>query len=162
MRVAGEEHLPPPLIWGVMREESAFIPDVRSPSNAHGLMQLLPTTARDVARGTGLSSDEMALHQPRVSIALGAKLLAQLRASFADNPSLAIASYNAGAGAVRSWLRARPGADFDVWVEQIPFEETRAYLKRVLSSELIYATLYAPEGVKEVLELPVHAQALAP
>ncbi len=156
-RVATETHVPAPVLWGVMREESAFIPDVRSPSNAHGLMQLLPSTAREVARGTSFASDETALHVPRVSIALGAKLLAGLRASFADNPSLAIPSYNAGAGAVRSWLRARPTADFDVWVEQIPFEETRGYIKRVLSSELVYATLYAPDAAAEVLALPARA-----
>jgi soluble lytic murein transglycosylase len=153
-RVAGETNVPAPVLWGVMREESAFIPDVRSPSNAHGLMQLLPSTAREVARGTSFASDETALHVPRVNIALGARLLAGLRATFSDNPALAIPSYNAGMGAVRSWLRARPTADFDVWVEQIPFEETRGYIKRVLSSELVYATLYAPEAAKEVLALP--------
>ncbi len=154
-RVAGEEHVPAPVIWGVMREESAFVADVRSPSNAHGLMQLLPSTAREVARGTKFPSDETALHQPRVSVGLGAKLLAQLRASFADNPSLALPSYNAGAGAVRAWIRARPSVDFDVWVEQIPFDETRGYIKRVLSSELAYATLYVPEVASEVLALPI-------
>jgi soluble lytic murein transglycosylase len=163
---AHEEHVPAPVIWAVMREESSFIADVRSPANAHGLMQLLPSTAREVARGTSLPSDETALHRPRVSIALGAKLLGQLRASFADNPSLAIAAYNAGAGGVRAWLRARPTADFDVWVEQIPFDETRGYLKRVLASELAYAMLYAPGAEREVLTLPartsVTAQTSAP
>ncbi len=153
-KTATETNVPAPVLWGVMREESAFIADVKSPSNAHGLMQLLPSTARDVARGTSYSSDETALHVPRVSIALGAKLLAGLRASFPDNPSLAIPSYNAGAGAIRAWLRARAGADYDLWVEQIPYEETRGYIKRVLQSELIYAELYAPEVAKEVLALP--------
>jgi soluble lytic murein transglycosylase len=153
-KTATETNVPAPVLWGVMREESAFIADVKSPSNAHGLMQLLPSTAREVARGTSYSSDETALHVPRVSIALGAKLLAGLRASFPDNPSLAIPSYNAGAGAIRAWLRARAGADYDLWVEQIPYEETRGYIKRVLQSELIYAELYAPEVAKEVLALP--------
>ena len=153
-KAAAETSVPAPVLWGVMREESAFIADVKSPSNAHGLMQLLPSTAREVARGTTYSSDETALHVPRVSIALGAKLLAGLRASFPDNPSLAIPSYNAGAGAIRAWLRARAGADYDLWVEQIPYEETRGYIKRVLQSELIYSELYAPEVAKEVLGLP--------
>jgi soluble lytic murein transglycosylase len=158
-KTAAETGVPAPVLWGVMREESAFIPDVKSPSNAHGLMQLLPSTAREVARGTSFASDETALHVPRVSIALGAKLLAGLRASFPDNPSLAIPSYNAGAGAVRAWLRARAGADYDLWVEQIPYEETRGYIKRVLQSELIYATLYAPDVAKEVLALPARMSA---
>jgi len=153
-KTGAETGVPAPVLWGVMREESAFIADVKSPSNAHGLMQLLPSTAREVARGTAYPSDETALHVPRVSIALGAKLLAGLRASFPDNPSLAIPSYNAGAGAIRAWLRARAGADYDLWVEQIPYEETRGYIKRVLQSEMIYAELYAPEVAKEVLALP--------
>ena len=159
---AAAEHVPAPVLWGVMREESAFIADVKSPANAHGLMQLLPSTARLVARGTGIASDETALHTPRVSITLGAKLLAQLRASFPDDPALAIPAYNAGAGAVRAWLKARPSVDFDVWVEQIPFEETRNYTKRVLSSELAYAMLYAPDLEKEVLALPAKPSASPP
>lgn len=161
-KTATDANVPAPVLWGVMREESAFIADVKSPSNAHGLMQLLPSTAREVARGTTYSSDETALHVPRVSIALGAKLLAGLRASFPDNPSLAIPSYNAGAGAIRAWLRARAGSDYDLWVEQIPYEETRGYIKRVLQSELIYAELYAPEAANEVLALPAKVSTGAP
>ena len=159
---ARDEHVPAPVLWGVMREESAFVADIKSPANAHGLMQLLPSTARLVARGTGLASDETALHTPRVSIALGAKLLAQLRGSFPGNPSLAVPAYNAGAGAVRAWLKARPTTDFDVWAEEIPFDETRNYTKRVLASELAYAALYAPEAESEVLALPARAAPTAP
>jgi soluble lytic murein transglycosylase len=125
-------------------------------------MQLLPSTARDLARGTTLGTDEASLHQPQVSITLGVKLLAQLRMIFKDNPSLAIASYNAGLGAVNGWLRARPSVDFDLWVELIPFEETRGYVKRVLGSQLTYATLYTPATAKEVLELPAHPRASNP
>jgi len=161
-QAATDNKVPAPVIWGVMREESAFIADVRSPSNAHGLMQLLPSTAREVARGTSMATDEAALHQPHTSIALGVKLLAGLRATFGHNPALAIPAYNAGAGAVHSWLRARPGADFDLWIEQIPFEETRGYIKRVLASELAYATLYAPDAAKEVLGLPARVDPAAP
>ena len=158
--VAVAEHVPAPVLWGVMREESAFIADVKSPANAHGLMQLIPSTAKLVARNTGLASDETALHTPRVSVALGGKLLAQLRASFPEDPALAIPAYNAGAGAVRAWLKARPAVDFDIWVEEIPFEETRNYTKRVLASELAYATLYAPDVAKEVLALPARLAAV--
>jgi len=60
---------------------------------------------------------------------------------------------------VRAWLKARPGVDFDIWVEEIPFEETRNYTKRVLASELAYATLYAPDVAKEVLALPARLAA---
>ena len=160
-KVATDDHVPAPLVWGVMREESAFIPDVRSPANAHGLMQLMPATARLIAKGT-MPTDDAALHEPRTSITLGVQLLASLRATFGGNPALAIPAYNAGAGAVRAWLKARPGDDFDLWIEQIPFDETRGYIKRVLASELAYATLYAPDAAKEVLGLPARADPGAP
>src|SRR5262249_13188678 len=94
-------NIPAPLTWAIMREESAFNPDAHSAANAIGLMQLLAGTARLVARGTTLPADEPALHRPDVSIALGARLLSQLRTSFSANPALAIAAYNGGAGAVR-------------------------------------------------------------
>jgi soluble lytic murein transglycosylase len=138
-----------------MREESAFNPDARSAANALGLMQLLLGTGRLVARGTSLAAiDEPALLRPEVSIALGARLLATLRASFPANPSLAIAAYNGGSGAVRRWLGERGGDDFDLFVERIPYDETRNYLKRVLSSEAAYAYLYGPQGLGDLLALP--------
>lgn len=149
--------IPPALAWAVMREESAFNPDAHSGANALGLMQLLPTTALQVARGTSLPFDEQALHRPDVSVALGARLLSSLRASFAGNPSLAIAAYNGGPSAVRHWLGQRGDEDFDVFVERIPFDETRGYIKRVLASQAAYAYLYAPDALAEVFSLPAHA-----
>ena len=146
--------IPLPLTWAIMREESAFNADAHSAANAYGLMQLITGTARMVARGTTLATDEAALRRPEVSIALGAKLLGQLRGSFGSNPSLAIAAYNSGSGAVRRWLGERGGLDFDVFVEQIPYDETRNYIKRVLSSEAAYAQLYAPNALGELLALP--------
>jgi soluble lytic murein transglycosylase len=149
--------IPASLTWAIMREESAFNPDAHSPANAFGLMQLLVGTARSVAKGTSLVVDDGALRKPEVSIALGAKLLGSLRASFSTNPSLAIAAYNGGSGAVRRWLGERGGDDFDVFVERIPFDETRNYLKRVLASEAAYAYLYAPGALDELLALPERA-----
>jgi soluble lytic murein transglycosylase len=145
-----------------MREESAFNPDAKSGASAIGLMQLLVGTGRMVARGTSLVVDEDALHRPEVSIALGTRLLAQMRASFPGNPSLAIAAYNSGSAPVRRWLRERGGDDFDVFVERIPFEETRNYIKRVLTSEAAYAYLYAPETLTELLSLPERAAGQQP
>jgi soluble lytic murein transglycosylase len=149
--------IPPPLTWAIMREESAFNPDARSVASALGLMQLVGGTARMMARGTQLPFDDASLRRPDVSIALGAKLLGSLRMSFAANPALAIAAYNSGSGSVRRWLGERGGDDFDVFVERIPFDETRNYLKRVLSSEAAYAFLYAPKTLDELLALPQRA-----
>ncbi len=150
--------VPAPLTWAIMREESGFHAEIRSHANAIGLMQLLPSTAREVAKGTGLPSDEDALKRPEVSIPLGAKLLASLRRSYVTNPALAIAAYNSGSGSVRRWLDARGGSDFDVWVEQIPYDETRGYVKRVLASEAAYAFLYARTVLDEVLAIPTQVR----
>ena len=149
--------IPSPLTWAIMREESAFEPGAHSPASAVGLMQLMAGTARLIARGTSMPTDETALERPEVSIALGARLLGSLRASFSSNPALAIAAYNGGAGAVRRWLAERGGDDFDVFVERIPFDETRAYIKRVLASEATYAFLYSPKVLEEVFTLPLRA-----
>jgi len=146
--------IPAPLTWAVMREESAFNPDAHSVANAIGLMQLLVGTAQQLARGTPLAADEDSLRRPPVAIALGTRLLASLRASFPGRPGLAIAAYNGGSGSVRRWLADRGRDDFDVFVERIPFDETRAYVKRVLASEAAYAYLYAPDVLEEVFALP--------
>jgi soluble lytic murein transglycosylase len=148
-------HVPAPLTWAIMREESAFNADARSVADAIGLMQLIVPTARATASGTQLPCDEDSLRRPEVSIALGTRLLSSLRASFSVDPALAVAAYNGGSGAVRRWLSERGGEDFDLFVEHIPFEETRAYLKRVLSSEAAYAYLYAPKALDELFALPL-------
>jgi soluble lytic murein transglycosylase len=153
-RESDSAHIPASLTWAIMREESAFNPDARSPANAIGLMQLLVGTARQVARGTPLVPDEDALRRPEISIGLGARFLSTLRASFPANPALAIAAYNGGSGSVRRWLADRGSDDFDLFVERIPFDETRGYVKRVLASEAAYAYLYAPAAFDEILALP--------
>jgi soluble lytic murein transglycosylase len=153
LRESDGSRVPPPLTWAIMREESAFDPDARSIANAQGLMQLMPGTARLVAQGTSIPADEDALHRPDVSIALGARLLSSLRTTFADRPALAIAAYNGGTVAVRRWLAEHSGDDFDIFVERIPFDETRNYLKRVLASQSAYAYLYAPAALDELVTL---------
>jgi soluble lytic murein transglycosylase len=154
-RESEASNVPAPLTWAIMREESAFNADARSVADAIGLMQLIAPTARATARGTQLPSDEDALRRPEVSIALGTRLLSSLRSSFPANPALAIAAYNCGSRAVRRWLTERGADDFDLFVERIPYDETRAYLKRVLASEAAYAYLYAPKVLGELLALPM-------
>jgi soluble lytic murein transglycosylase len=138
-----------------MREESAFNPDAKSPASAFGLMQLIAPTARLAAKGTDIVVDEDALKQPEVSIALGARVLGSLRKSFPGYPACAIAAYNAGPRPVRRWLAERPNDDVDVFVDRIGFDETRAYVKRVIASAAAYAYLYAPDALDELLTLPV-------
>ena len=161
MKSSEANNIPAPLTWAIMREESAFRADAKSHSNAIGLMQLLMGTAKGVAHGTGLPTDEESLKHPEVSIPLGAKLLGSLRRTYPTNPELAIAAYNSGAGNVKRWLQARGSTDFDLWVEQIPFDETRNYEKRVLRSEVAYAFLYSPDVLDELLDIPVRVTNVA-
>lgn len=142
------------LIYAIMREESAFDPEAVSVAKAYGLMQLIEPTARMIAKKTNLPSHPAALKRPRVNVALGSRMLAQLAQTFEQNPLLAIPAYNAGPGRARRWLRERPRADFDLWVELIPYNETRRYTKRVLSSRAVYAFLYDRGAERSRLVLP--------
>jgi soluble lytic murein transglycosylase len=152
----------PSLVWAIMREESAFNPEAKSAASAFGLMQLIVPTARLAAKGTPIVVDEDALKTPDVSIALGARVLGSLRKNFPGHPAPAIAAYNAGSRAVRRWMAERPIDELDLFVDRIPYDETRAYVKRVVSSAAAYAYLYAPDSLDELLTLPDAAVAAAP
>jgi soluble lytic murein transglycosylase len=154
VRATEKYGLPKPIAWGIMREESSFIADVKSPANAYGLMQLIVPTARGVAVGTGFGSDEVALKKPEVSIELGTKLLAGLRTQH-GHTALAIGAYNGGGGAVGRWVSSRTTDELDLFVENVPYEETRNYIKRVLSSVAAYAYLYDRPYYDELLALPI-------
>lgn len=144
----------PWLIYGVMREESTFRADVVSHADAYGLMQIILPTARSIGKRSGLPSSASALKKPGVNIAIGSRVLSELARRFKKNPWLAIPGYNAGPGRPASWLRERPNMDFDIWVESIPFRETRRYTKRVLASRAAYAFLYYREQAQTALVLP--------
>ena len=146
--------VPATLVWAIMREESGFIAGVRSHANAIGLMQLIPPTAKWIAAGTGLPFDDASLAKPEVSVALGTKLLGKLRAKH-GHPALAVCAYNGGSGAVDRWVAARGAEPLDMWVELVPFDETRGYVKRVLASQAAYAWLYDPGALAEPLSLAV-------
>ncbi len=154
-REAARSSIPVPLAYGIMREESAFDAEVVSLANAYGLMQLIPATARASAKALGMTIDRADLLRPEVNIALGSRELGRLRGLFPSAPVLAIPSYNAGPGATQRWLTARSGDDFDVWVESIPYEETRGYTRRVVSSTAVYAWLYEPSSAQTVGFVPL-------
>jgi soluble lytic murein transglycosylase len=146
--------LPQSIAWGIMREESSFIADVKSPANAFGLMQLIIPTAKGLATGTGYGSDEASLKRPEVSIELGTKFLAALRTQHGHN-ALAIGAYNGGSGSIGRWMNNRTSDELDLFVESVPFDETRNYIKRVLSSVAAYGYLYDRKTFDEVLGLPL-------
>lgn len=151
---AKKNTLPPSLIYAVMREESAFDPDAESPADAYGLMQLILPTARTAGKALGLPHDRISLKRPSVNIPLGARVLGKYRDQFPSDPLLAVAAYNAGPGAAQRWRRDRPGLSFDLWVELIPYVETRRYIKRVLGSAAVYAIVYEEGAQAEALALP--------
>jgi soluble lytic murein transglycosylase len=151
---AKKNDLPPSLVYAIMREESAFDPEAESPADAYGLMQLILPTARMAGKKLGLPHDRISLKRPSVNIPLGALVLGKYTAKFPQDPLLGIAAYNAGPGAAERWRKDRPGVSFDLWVELIPYVETRRYIKRVLGSAAVYGIVYE-EGTQDVvLSLP--------
>jgi soluble lytic murein transglycosylase len=133
--------LDPYFVAAVVREESSFDPQARSRVGARGLMQLMPDTARQLAKGRGLPAGDDMLADPGANLALGSAYLAGLMKEFGE-PRLAVAAYNAGPARVREWWKARASDDVEVWVELIPFDETRFFVRRVMLSWEEYRRLY--------------------
>jgi len=135
--------IPPDLLQALMREESALDPRALSPTGALGLTQLMPGTARTLARRLKIHAYQTSrLLEPELNIRIGGAYLGELYARF-QHPALALASYNAGPGAVSGWLKARGSLPLDAFVEEIPLEETRGYVKRCLRSFAAYQFLYS-------------------
>lgn len=127
-------------VYAVCRQESAFSPDVRSHAGATGLMQLMPRTAKLVARKINAKvRGHRDLTEPELNVRLGTYYLRSVYDDLGGNPVLATAAYNAGPHRVRKWLpeSGHPMAA-DLWIELIPFNETREYLRRVLAYSVIY------------------------
>ncbi|MCX8007064.1 MAG: lytic transglycosylase domain-containing protein [Coriobacteriia bacterium] len=127
----------PYLVAAVINAESGFKPHLVSDAGAVGLMQLMPSTAQEVARGSGLDPRRIDLRDPATNVALGTRHLADLLARFEDTAT-ALAAYNAGAGAVGRWM-AEEGTETLV---EARYPETAAYVKRVLAERDAYARLY--------------------
>jgi soluble lytic murein transglycosylase len=135
------QRLDPYLVAALVAQESTFVPDVRSSANAIGLMQLIPSTARVYARKLGLRYSVKLLEDPESNIRMGTAYLADKMQEFGD-PHLALASYNAGEGAVRRWLAARHDRPVDQFIDDIPYPETQNYVKRILGTQEDYRRLY--------------------
>ena len=133
--VAGQRQLPQELLQGLAKQESRFTPTVHSAAGAVGLMQLMPATAAELAGGPVSTSE---LETPDRNVALGSLYLQGLLRQWQGDPLAAVASYNAGPGAVGGWIDARLKAEPELWVEGIPFPETRLYVKKVLGNAWSY------------------------
>jgi soluble lytic murein transglycosylase len=134
--------LDPFLVAAVVREESSYHPRAVSRAGARGLMQLMPGTAQPMAKVRGLPfHGGDLLDDPGANIQLGTSFLGGLLKEFGD-PRVALAAYNAGPRRAREWWSRRRSNDIEAWVELIPFDETRQYVKRVILSWQEYQRIY--------------------
>ncbi|MEW5853073.1 MAG: transglycosylase SLT domain-containing protein [Myxococcota bacterium] len=148
---AQKQGVNPLLVYALTRTESRFRPEVVSNADAHGLMQLIPETAAVMAADLGLSPpSRVALHNPELNVRLGTVYLRRLLRRFGGEPVYALAGYNAGPQAVERWQRERGTGQVDEFVEEIPFDETRLYVKKVLASYRIYERLYGDPGSRAI------------
>jgi soluble lytic murein transglycosylase len=135
-----------PYVLGLVRQESRFIPNAKSVAGASGLMQLMPATARWVARQTGMRDYAPArVTDVEVNVALGTSYLRYVLDELDGSPVLAATAYNAGPGRARKWKGDRP-LEGAIYAETIPFNETRDYVKKVLSNTMYYAAIYGGDA----------------
>lgn len=136
---------PPELLVAFVREESAFDPILESFANAIGLTQMILPTARRFGKDLGFPITRENLRDPEKNVAIGSRFLAFLWRTFEERVALVVPAYNAGEGAVWRWLCERAAWDQDEFAEEIPYDETRNYSKRVLASYFAYAFLESGE-----------------
>ena len=136
---AQKHALSPAFVFGLIRSESAWVQDAKSHANAYGLMQLIPETARRMAKAEKRAFvNPLALFDPALNVALGTRYLSGMLQRFRGAHWLAAAAYNAGPQRVDQWLAKRGHLEPDLFVETIPFKETREYVARVLAFAVIY------------------------
>lgn len=153
IRLSDVSGLEKSFVLALMRQESEFFADAVSTSGALGLMQLLPSTAKEIARKEGMGFTPERLFEPSYNATLGSKYLSNMVERFGGSYVLATASYNAGPGRVRQWVNAygAPGKtvrDMVNWVEGIPFSETRNYVQHVMGNMQVYR--YVLSGKRSV------------
>lgn len=147
--------LEPALTLAITRQESEFNADARSPADARGLMQLLPSTAKHIADKQGIAYSPSMIMDPSTNLTLGSLYLGHVIDGFDGSYILGIASYNAGPGNVRKWIAARGMPPKNLhgaidWIESIPFGETRNYVMRVLENVSIYRARAEPEATLSI------------
>ncbi|UCD85690.1 MAG: tetratricopeptide repeat protein [Deltaproteobacteria bacterium] len=158
---ARQYEINPNLIYSVIQEESRFRSEARSRMNALGLMQIIPPTGKVIAESVGFYPfDQKHLYDPEINIGFGTYYLKSLIEQFQGNVLLALAGYNGGPHNVTKWLGNSYGEELDRFVEDIPFRETRNYVKKVLSSYAVYNRVYGGEmDLEKDLYFPIRVGA---
>jgi len=141
-QATSSEQIPPEIAFSIIRQESAFNPRARSPVDAFGLMQLLPSIAKNLSHNTNIPYKEAEdLFSPEVNIPLGAKEIKGLLTKYDQQYILAVSAYNASGTAIRGWLKTRYRPDALEFIEEVPYDETRSYIKLVLRNFVFYKRL---------------------
>ncbi|HBI22437.1 MAG TPA: lytic murein transglycosylase, partial [Legionella sp.] len=131
--------IPPAFIYAVIRQESAFQEGISSPAGANGLMQLMPATARHIAKQARIPyTEQKQLFTSQKNIHIGTAYLQQLSKQFHQHPILMAAAYNAGPRQVNYWLKHHAPKEMDIWIETLPWRETRNYLKNIMAFYAVY------------------------
>lgn len=156
LKAAREFHLHPALLMAVIRTESYYDPHIISVANAHGLMQILPSTGKKIASRIGQAEPHPeALFDPETNIRFGAWYLAALIKEFEGQLPLAIASYNGGPFNVKRWAKQSEECSLEEFIERIPFDQTRLYVKKILGHMYQYRLLFAGKAVGPDLSAPL-------
>lgn len=143
-QTARSRDLDPWLLVALIRQESAFVRDIRSPAGAIGLMQVMPSTGQEVARQVGLNSfSERSLETPDINLHLGSRFLFDMLERFDEDLPLVLSAYNAGPTRADRWAKFAEAVDPERFTERIPFDETRGYVKNVTRNYHLYRALWA-------------------
>lgn len=158
-KYSSKRSLEPAFVYGIIRRESAFNPQARSPVGARGLMQLMPATAKQVSRQLKIKDPtRQDLYTPSFNINLGSKYIGDMLKKFNGHRALASAAYNAGPHRVNAWLPENKELPADVWVDTIPFTETREYVRAILA----YTAMFEWKLNQSPTRLSVHLQPIPP
>ncbi|HVR69517.1 MAG TPA: transglycosylase SLT domain-containing protein, partial [Vicinamibacteria bacterium] len=156
VEAARRERLDPALLAGLIWQESTFDPRAVSSAGARGLMQILPSTGRSLARALGVPyRGESTLFDPETALRLGTRYFRRMLDAFGGRVERALAAYNAGPGRVGVWASARPEATAEEFIESIPYPETRGYVMGILAHREHYRRLYGL--TRETVPVPADA-----
>ncbi len=158
---ASAQRLDPAWMYAIVRQESAFIADARSPAGALGLMQIMPGTGRKIGRSLDKPlKNRQQLLDASISLEFGSTYLRILLDQLDEHPVLAAAAYNAGLHRVERWRPAERNVSADLWIENIPYRETREYVRHVIAYTTIYEQRLGRKTVRLSARLaPISARA---
>ncbi|MHB1276502.1 MAG: tetratricopeptide repeat protein, partial [Candidatus Humimicrobiaceae bacterium] len=142
LKYCTEYNVEPDFLLAIIREESRFKADAGSHAGAQGLMQIMPATGKSIAGQIGINFSESILHDPETSITMGSYYISQMLSNFENNKYYALGAYNGGPGAMQRWISKYGGLDIDEFIESLTYDETKNYIKKVMTSYFIYDLLY--------------------